>query len=331
MGNSGETQNIISRLERGQLPVSRKELSDLLQSSKEILGKLKKIIRNTAPKNETSVLPEAVIEISNYCEDDCEGCEIRESNYSLQRFRLSADEIIETAIKISNTGINSITLKSGRDWKFDTDIIAYLVYTIKNTTDAKITLSMGLRNFDEYRTWKIAGADGYFLYDCYSSSKKTNCRFFEDIEAHVKYLKRLGYNVSLGKYVEENLINVNELIDFIELCKKHDPKSISIEPLLKKSLGFSYSNKAKIDKIHSNRLFAAIAVLRIMFKNQDISSHFSYDKIEENGSKTAIDYGSNMYFIDFTPRKYVEMNSNENSAFYSKYRLNQPFFSEKTK
>ena len=98
-----------------------------------------------------------VIEFSNNCKENCLYCGLREDNITLQRYRMTPDEIIETARQISNLGIRTIVLQSGEDGFYDTDLIAYLIYSIKQNSDIAIALSIGERGFDEYKAWKIAG------------------------------------------------------------------------------------------------------------------------------------------------------------------------------
>jgi biotin synthase len=104
-----------------------------------------------------------IIEISNYCEQDCLYCGIRNSNRELERYRMQPEEIIEAAKIISNIGIGTIVLQSGEDFAYSTDKIAYVIYSIKQDVDVAITLSLGEREFEEYKTWKYAGADRYLL------------------------------------------------------------------------------------------------------------------------------------------------------------------------
>ncbi|HEX2963315.1 MAG TPA: radical SAM protein, partial [Ignavibacteriales bacterium] len=102
-----------------------------------------------------------IIEFSNYCEQDCLYCGLRKSNDTIERYRMNADEIIDTAKLISNLGIRTIVLQSGEDQAFDVDKIAYIIYFIKQNCDVAITLSLGQRDFEEYKTWRYAGADRY--------------------------------------------------------------------------------------------------------------------------------------------------------------------------
>jgi len=72
-----------------------------------------------------------IIEFSNHCDQNCIYCGLRAGNSNLSRYRMNSEEIIETARAISNQGIYTIVLQSGEDRFYDTDLIAYIIYSIK--------------------------------------------------------------------------------------------------------------------------------------------------------------------------------------------------------
>ena len=116
------------------------------------------------------------IRFSNYCEINCLYCELREESISVQRFRLLPDEILEKIKSIFSTGITNIILQSGADSYYDTDMISYLIYKIKQAYDVEITLDLLQRGFDEYRAWKFSGADNYLLK--FNTSNSNNFSLF---------------------------------------------------------------------------------------------------------------------------------------------------------
>jgi len=167
---------------------------------------------------------EETIEISNNCDADCIFCQSRNKNGEVLRFRLNREEIINEALRLYKLGKQSIILHSGYDKFYNTDRIAYIIYSIKKQTDIKVTLSLGLREFHEYKAWKIAGADSYFLN--FVTSNKTLYKEiktwgkFEDRLAHIGELKRLGYNVGSGSIIGLPNQTSEDLADDILLCKE---------------------------------------------------------------------------------------------------------------
>ena len=104
-----------------------------------------------------------IIEFSNYCRKNCEYCGLRRDNRKLARYRLTREEILQTAIKASQIGYKTIVLQSGEDLYFSTEVMADIIREIKSRTELAITLSLGERDKSTYSAWKEAGADRYLL------------------------------------------------------------------------------------------------------------------------------------------------------------------------
>jgi len=188
----------------------------------------RKIIRENAKKNKKKLKndyhnSEKVIEISNYCDASCVFCQSRCENSMTPRFRLNREEIIEEVIKQYKKGYNSVLLHSGYDKFYNSERMAYIIYSIKKMANIKITLSFGLRDFNDYKEWKIAGADSYFLNFVTSNSQlydnTKSWGRFEDRISHIGELKRLGYNIGTGSIIGLPNQNINDLAEDILLCK----------------------------------------------------------------------------------------------------------------
>ena len=95
-----------------------------------------------------------IIELSNNCEQDCLYCGLRNENNNLQRYRMSFDEILETAERIYLCGIKTVVLQSGEDKLLTAKFITKIIKEIKNNFNLSITLSLGERDFDNYVDWK---------------------------------------------------------------------------------------------------------------------------------------------------------------------------------
>ena len=186
-----------------------------------LISKLFQNIKKQLPKDFHQF--EETIEISNYCDSDCLFCNSRKGNGEIKRFRLNREEIIEAVLELYKLGKHSVILHSGYDNFYNTDRIAYIIYSIKKRADIKITLSFGLRQFSEYKAWKIAGADSYFLNFVTSNKilyKETKSwGKLEDRLAHIDELKKIGYNIGSGSIIGLPNQTLEDLADDFLLCK----------------------------------------------------------------------------------------------------------------
>ncbi|HPO17268.1 MAG TPA: [FeFe] hydrogenase H-cluster radical SAM maturase HydE [Candidatus Hydrogenedentes bacterium] len=104
-----------------------------------------------------------LIEVSNICIRQCAYCGIRAGNTSLQRYRLSRDEILECARQAVMFGYGTVVMQAGEDYGIERDWMGEIIQTIKRDTPLAVTLSLGERSEEELRVWREAGADRYLL------------------------------------------------------------------------------------------------------------------------------------------------------------------------
>lgn len=245
-----------------------------------------------------------IIEFSNNCEQNCLYCGLREDNVSLTRYRMMPEEIIEAAKVISNLGIYTIVLQSGEDYYYDTHAISYIIYQIKQQTDVAITLCLGERGFEEYREWKIAGADRYLLkhetanpksYQVYHKKQ----RLMERIN-HLRILKNLGYQIGSGNMIGLPLQTVEDIADDILLCKELDLDMAAFGPFIP-SPHTPYQNK---DAGSIDLSLRTIAVARLVLKNVHIPATTALATLDEDGRAKGLNVGANVVMPDFTPGFY---------------------------
>ena len=103
-----------------------------------------------------------LIEFSNFCRNDCMYCGIRRSNRHVQRYRMTDEELIETARRAVALGFQTIVLQSGEDLHFDQTRLCRIIEQIKRH-DVALTLSVGERDYADYKAFRDAGADRYLL------------------------------------------------------------------------------------------------------------------------------------------------------------------------
>ncbi len=71
-----------------------------------------------------------LIEISNHCSRRCHYCGLRIDNRALERYRMTADEILDCAVQASQFGYGTVVLQAGEDPGLSTDWVASVVRNI---------------------------------------------------------------------------------------------------------------------------------------------------------------------------------------------------------
>ena len=103
-----------------------------------------------------------LIEFSNFCRNDCLYCGIRRGNARVQRYRMTEEELVSTARHAVDLGFQTIVLQSGEDLHFDQSRMCRIIEQIKGM-DVAVTLSVGEREYADYKAWRDAGADRYLM------------------------------------------------------------------------------------------------------------------------------------------------------------------------
>lgn len=103
-----------------------------------------------------------LIEFSNICRNDCLYCGIRRGNRQVQRYRMTDEELVETAKRAAALGFQTIVLQSGEDMHFDQARMCRVIEQIKRL-DVALTLSVGERDYEDYKAFRDAGADRFLM------------------------------------------------------------------------------------------------------------------------------------------------------------------------
>ncbi|MCL5028543.1 MAG: [FeFe] hydrogenase H-cluster radical SAM maturase HydE [Bacteroidetes bacterium] len=245
-----------------------------------------------------------IIEFSNYCEQNCLYCGLRKFNTSLTRYRMTEEEILQTARTIYEAGIKTIVLQSGEDFDFSGEDITQIIKSIKKEFDIAITLSLGERDFAEYKIWREAGADRYLLkhetanpklYSTYHLGQK----LYDRVE-HLHYLKSLGYQIGSGNLIGLPNQSIEDIADDIILCRDLDVDMASFSPFIPSPMT-PYQNQEQADVDY---VLKVIAVARIVLKNVHIPATTALATIDSNGREKGLMAGANVIMPNFTPSTY---------------------------
>ena len=179
------------RLIEGRTP----EIADILAEQAVMVRK--KIYGN-------AVYVRGLIEISNYCKNDCFYCGIRRSNRHCARYRLSPDQILLCAKEGYRLGFRTFVLQGGEDAFFTDGVLYELIRTLKkNHPDCAVTLSLGERGRESFRILREAGADRYLLR--HETADRAHYQTLHPPEMSYEHrmqclrdLRELGYQVGCG-------------------------------------------------------------------------------------------------------------------------------------
>lgn len=179
-----------------------------------------------------------LIEISNYCRNNCLYCGIRRDNRQVRRYRLSREDILSCTDVGAELGFRTFVLQGGEDAYYTDEIMCDLIQEIKkHHPDCAITLSLGERSEESYRLMKEAGADRYLLRHetadkhHYESLHPEEMDFDHRIQC-LYTLKDLGYQVGCGFMVGSRGQTAHTLAEDMVFIQKLQPAMVGIGPFV---------------------------------------------------------------------------------------------------
>ena len=164
-----------------------------------------------------------IIEFSNYCRQQCCYCGLRAGHSTAGRYRLTYEQILDTAEAAAKTGYRTLVLQSGEDPAISPAFVADITREIKKL-DVAVTLSCGERSYEVYKLWRQSGADRYLIKQetadpALYKSIRPGHTLTERLQCQ-KWLKELGYQLGSGCMIGLPGQNVQTLARDLQLMKE---------------------------------------------------------------------------------------------------------------
>ncbi|HHU69451.1 MAG TPA: [FeFe] hydrogenase H-cluster radical SAM maturase HydE [Thermoanaerobacterales bacterium] len=245
----------------------------------------------------------AIIEFSNFCRKNCLYCGLRRENKILKRYRMSPQEIIQTAFKVIKLGYQTIVLQSGEDPGYPREDIVNIIREIKGY-GAAVTLSLGERTKEDYFLFKEAGADRYLLKheaacpDLFKRIKPDSSQ--EKRLRCLIWLKELGYEVGAGNIVGFPGQTLEDIAEDIIFMKNMDIDMAGIGPLIP----HNETPFAGMKTIDPDLVLKTLAITRLILNDINLPATTAMDTLMKNGREEALKVGANVLMLDVTPAEY---------------------------
>ncbi len=186
----------------------------------------------------TDVYIRGLIEISNYCKNDCLYCGIRRSNTTCQRYRLTEEDILISCRRGYELGFRTFVLQGGEDGYFTDERLLPLIEEIKNRyPDTALTLSLGERSRESYKKLYDAGADRYLLR--HETADQLHYEILHPKEMSyqgrmkcLRDLREIGYQVGCGFMVGSPGQRAAHIAKDLKFIEEFKPEMCGIGPFI---------------------------------------------------------------------------------------------------
>lgn len=251
------------------------------------------------------VYTRGLIEISNYCKNDCIYCGIRRSNQNAERYRLSEEEILSCCESGYALGFRTFVLQGGEDGYYTDDLLEDLLHKIKAAyPDCAITLSLGERSRESYERLYAAGADRYLLrHETANEAHYGKLHPAEMSLANRKQclytLKEIGYQVGCGIMVGSPYQTIDNLVEDLAFMKALNPHMVGIGPFIpQKDTPFGEMEQGSLEMT----LFL-LAIIRLMLPKVLLPATTALGTIHSRGRELGILAGGNVVMPNLSPVK----------------------------
>lgn len=296
------------------------ELIEKLERSRSLtLDEYKRLVSSNSPENArilrekadearhriygNTVFIRGLIEVGNYCRNDCLYCGIRRSNASCRRYRMNDEQILACCEQGYGLGFRTFVLQGGEDAAFTDDFLCGLIASIKSRhPDCAVTLSLGERSAESYRRLFDAGADRYLLR--HETADEAHYSFLHPKEmsysnrmACLSELKKIGYQVGCGFMVGSPMQSAEAIAKDLKFIEQFQPDMCGIGPFVPHS-GTPF---AEYEQGSAELTCYLLSIIRLIKPNILLPSTTALGTICPNGREMGILSGANIVMPNLSP------------------------------
>lgn len=244
-----------------------------------------------------------LIEMTNYCRNDCYYCGIRRSNAAAQRYRLTEEDIMQCCEAGYGLGFRTFVLQGGEDVYYTDDMMAEIISAIRTKyPDCAITLSLGEKNRESYQRLYDAGANRYLLRhetatpEHYAKLHPAELSLASRIEC-LRSLKEIGYQVGCGSMVGSPYQTLDNIVSDLLFIKSFAPQMVGMGPFIPHHDTPFAHEKAGTAEL---TLFL-LAIVRLMNPKVLLPATTALGTIEDNGRELGVLAGCNVVMPNLSP------------------------------
>lgn len=297
-------QNLIDKLVSKRL-LSKEEFLVLIEKrNADVAEYLFRQARQVREKNYgKDVYIRGLIELSNYCKNDCLYCGIRKSNAHVSRYRLDKASMLDCCKRGHDLGFRTFVLQGGEDAYYNDKLMVDIISTIKKLySDSAVTLSLGEKKKETYLAYYQAGADRYLLRHETANAEHYSLLHPKNMSSETRKkclydLKEIGFQVGSGFMVGSPYQTVEHLAEDLLFLSDLQPHMIGIGPFM------SHHETPFADKKNGTMELTLymLAILRIMLPGSLLPSTTALGSINDDGRVHGILAGANVVMPNLSP------------------------------
>ncbi len=244
-----------------------------------------------------------LIELTNYCKNDCFYCGIRKSNRNIERYRLSGEQVLECCQTGYELGFRTFVLQGGEDPYFTDDRLCTMINTIKSRfPECALTLSLGEKSRASYQAYYHAGADRYLLRhetadEPHYNKLHPSSLSYSNRRQCLYDLKDIGFQVGCGIMVGSPYQTAECLAEDILFMHEFNPEMVGIGPFIPQhDTPFAEETAGTLEM---SRFI--LGLVRLVLPNVLLPSTTALGTIHPQGRELGIMAGANVVMPNLSP------------------------------
>ncbi len=293
-------------------------ITDTDPDSAEYLRQSADAVRRSVYGN--AVYIRGLVEFTSYCKNDCLYCGIRRGNTAAERFRLTAEQILDCAAEGYGLGFRTIVLQGGEDPYFTDPRLVPIVRALRERfPDCAITLSVGERSRQSYKALFEAGANRFLLRhetataDHYARLHPASLTLGNRLRCLCD-LKAIGYQVGCGFMVGSPWQTAAHIAEDLRFIGEFEPHMVGIGPFIPHK-DTPFRDHAAGSVALTLRL---LSIIRLILPKVLLPATTALGTLSPNGREQGIRAGANVIMPNLSPKdareKYMLYNNKLSSG-----------------
>jgi biotin synthase len=247
------------------------------------------------------VFVRAVVEVSNFCRENCAYCGMRRDHRELKRFRARQEQLAELLLHHRPASVTDINIQAGEDPVAVREIVLPLIQALRRETSLGISVCLGTLTPELYAELQAAGASIYIIkFEIGSAAQYEHFQApgtFAERLRHIRLLAESGWKVSSGFIAGLPGQTTAQLLENFAVARSLPLSGCSVSPFIPGS----ETPLAGAPPAKSHWTLNAIAALRLMRPDWVIPAVSALNLMEPDGYRHGLRAGANLVTINLTP------------------------------
>lgn len=297
-------KELIERLER-ERDLTNAEFAVLLDQSsgadRDFLFERARAVRDAHYGRKVYI--RGLIELTNYCKNDCLYCGIRKSNASCERYRLTKEQILSCCESGYALGFRTFVLQGGEDGWYTDERMTDIVRAMRQAyPDCAITLSLGERGRESFKRFYDAGANRYLLrHETADEAHYARLHPVSMTLAHrlqcLRDLKEIGFQTGAGFMVGSPYQTTECIVRDFRFLQELKPQMVGLGPFIP-----HHATPLKDFPAGSTeRTLLCLSIVRLLLPNVLLPATTALATIDGDGRIKGMNAGCNVVMPNLSP------------------------------